>query len=191
MLLYINTQYQTDHDYNLHTTMWMKITVRLLTHQKTDFWHQLNKHKSLILQHWLTCGFVLHTMQMIFSKQTHRRKRNSLTGVTQLLKSCSQLKCHSYCQPGLPRITGKHRGLPLWYKSRNVQPGSFFLFPWLLTLMHDTKGISGDDLLWSSNILPRTFYLIELQYTDTGLTSPSADPVTAGVWQTGHLTTKF
>ena len=31
-----------------------------------------------------------------------------------------------------------------------------------------------------------TFYLAQSQYTDTGLTSPSADPITPGAWQGSH-----
>ena len=31
-----------------------------------------------------------------------------------------------------------------------------------------------------------TFHLTQSQYTDTGPTSPSADPITPGVWQGSH-----
>ena len=31
-----------------------------------------------------------------------------------------------------------------------------------------------------------TFYLTQSQYTDTGLTSPSTDPITPGAWQGSH-----
>ena len=31
-----------------------------------------------------------------------------------------------------------------------------------------------------------TFYLTQSQYTDTGPTSPSADPITPGAWQASH-----
>ena len=33
----------------------------------------------------------------------------------------------------------------------------------------------------------QTFYLTQSQYTDTGPTSPSADPITPGAWQGSHL----
>ena len=36
-----------------------------------------------------------------------------------------------------------------------------------------------------------TFYLTQSQYTDTGPTSPSADPITPGAWQGSHWSTKF
>ena len=32
----------------------------------------------------------------------------------------------------------------------------------------------------------QTFYLTQSQYTDTGPTSPSADPITPGAWQDSH-----
>ena len=32
----------------------------------------------------------------------------------------------------------------------------------------------------------QTFYLTQSQYTDTGPTSPSTDPITRGAWQGGH-----
>ena len=36
-----------------------------------------------------------------------------------------------------------------------------------------------------------TFYLTQSQYTDTGPTSPSADPVTPGAWQGSHWSANF
>ena len=35
------------------------------------------------------------------------------------------------------------------------------------------------------------FYLTQSQYTDTGLTSPSADPITPGAWQGSHWSANF
>ena len=32
-------------------------------------------------------------------------------------------------------------------------------------------------------VADQTFYLTQSQYTDTGPTSPSADPITPGAWQ--------
>ena len=37
----------------------------------------------------------------------------------------------------------------------------------------------------------RTFYLTQSQYTDTGPTSPSADPITPGAWQGSHWSANF
>ena len=36
-----------------------------------------------------------------------------------------------------------------------------------------------------------TFYLTQSQYTDTGLTSPSADRITPGTWQGSHWSANF
>ena len=36
-----------------------------------------------------------------------------------------------------------------------------------------------------------TFYLTQSQYTDTGQTSPSADPITRGAWQGSHWSANF
>ena len=35
-------------------------------------------------------------------------------------------------------------------------------------------------------VADQTFYLTQSQYTDTGLTSPSADPIMPGAWQGSH-----
>ena len=37
----------------------------------------------------------------------------------------------------------------------------------------------------------QTFYLTQSQYTDTGPTSPSADPITPGAWQGRHWSANF
>ena len=40
-------------------------------------------------------------------------------------------------------------------------------------------------------VADQTFYLTQSQYTDTGPTSPSADPITPGAWQGSHWTANF
>ena len=37
----------------------------------------------------------------------------------------------------------------------------------------------------------QTFYLTQSKYTDTGPTSPSADPITPGFWQGSHWSARF
>ena len=37
----------------------------------------------------------------------------------------------------------------------------------------------------------QTFHLTQSQYTDTGPTSPSADPITPGAWQSSHWSANF
>ena len=40
-------------------------------------------------------------------------------------------------------------------------------------------------------VADQTFYLTQSQYTDTGQTSPSADPITPGAWQGSHWSANF
>ena len=40
-------------------------------------------------------------------------------------------------------------------------------------------------------VADQTFYLTQSQYTDTGLTSPSADLITPGAWQGSHWSANF
>ena len=40
-------------------------------------------------------------------------------------------------------------------------------------------------------VADQTFYLTQSQYTDTGPTSPSADPITPGAWQGRHWSANF
>ena len=42
-----------------------------------------------------------------------------------------------------------------------------------------------------TEIADPTLHLTQSQYTDTGPTSPSADPITPGAWQGSHLSTDF
>ena len=40
-------------------------------------------------------------------------------------------------------------------------------------------------------VADQTFYLTQSQYTDTGPTSPSTDPITPGAWQGNHWSAHF
>ena len=40
-------------------------------------------------------------------------------------------------------------------------------------------------------VADQTFHLTQSQYTDTGPTSPSADPITPGAWQGSHWNANF
>ena len=40
-------------------------------------------------------------------------------------------------------------------------------------------------------VADQTFYLTQPHYTDTGPTSPSADPITPGAWQGSHWSANF
>ena len=64
---------------------------------------------------------------------------------------------------------------------------------WLLNVPATCECISGT--ICSDNLTcchteikaaDQTFHLTQSQYTDTGLTSPSTDPITPGAWQGSH-----
>ena len=40
-------------------------------------------------------------------------------------------------------------------------------------------------------VADQTFYLTQSQYTDTGPTSPSADPISSGIWQASYWSAVF
>ena len=40
-------------------------------------------------------------------------------------------------------------------------------------------------------VADQTFHLTQSHYTDTGPTSPSAEPITPGAWQGSHLSANF
>ena len=42
-----------------------------------------------------------------------------------------------------------------------------------------------------TEVADQTFYLTQLQHTDTGPTIPSADPITPGAWQGSHWSANF
>ena len=42
-----------------------------------------------------------------------------------------------------------------------------------------------------TEVADQTFYLTQSQYTDTGPTSPSADPISPGAWQGSHWSANF
>ena len=42
-----------------------------------------------------------------------------------------------------------------------------------------------------AEVADQTFYLTQSQYTDIGLTSPSADPIMPGAWQGSHWSANF
>ena len=42
-----------------------------------------------------------------------------------------------------------------------------------------------------TEVADQTFYLTQSQYTDTGSTSPSSDPITPGAWQGSHWSANF
>ena len=68
---------------------------------------------------------------------------------------------------------------------------------WLPNVPATFKCISGSDLLnftcchTEIEVADQTVHLIQSQYTDTGPTSPSTDPITPGTWQGSHWRANF
>ena len=69
---------------------------------------------------------------------------------------------------------------------------------WLHNVPATCYCVSETDLVRQFYVLPhwdrvadQTFYLTQSQYTDTGPTSPSDDPITPGAWQGSHWSAKF
>ena len=67
------------------------------------------------------------------------------------------------------------------------------LFVGCLTSQQHAKCISDNCTCCHTEIeaADQAFYLTQSQYTDTGPTSPSADPVTPGAWQGSHWSANF
>ena len=86
---------------------------------------------------------------------------------------------------------------------RGTSPGSPALYGgcWLVACLSSQQHASvsqgricSDNLTCchtETEVADPTFYLARSQYTDTGLTSPSADPVTPGAWQGSHWSANF
>ena len=78
-------------------------------------------------------------------------------------------------------------------------PSVLLLVGWLLNVPATCQCISGTNLRrqflraatlrWK--LSDQTFHLTQSQYTDTGPTSPSADPITPGAWQGSHWSANF
>ena len=78
------------------------------------------------------------------------------------------------------------------------EPGIVCLFVGCLTSQQHASVSQG--LICSDNftcchteieVADPTFYLTHSQYTDTGPTNPSADPITPGAWQGSHWSDNF
>ena len=70
-----------------------------------------------------------------------------------------------------------------------------WLVGWLLNVPATCQCTSRTDLLTCTcchteiEVADPTFHLTQSQYTDTGPTSPSTDPITPGAWQGSHWST--
>ena len=85
-----------------------------------------------------------------------------------------------------------------WVRKLRV---SFVVVGWLLACLTSQQQASvSQGRICSDNftcchteieVADQTFYLTQSQYTDTGLTSPSADPIMPGAWQGSHWSAIF
>ena len=74
-----------------------------------------------------------------------------------------------------------------------------FVFFWLLKVPATCYSVSqgricsenGTCCHTEMQVADQTFYLAQSQYTDTGPSCPSADPITLGAWQGSHWSTHF
>ena len=74
----------------------------------------------------------------------------------------------------------------LWLKSLRIMPNVSF-FCHARRLAGQTRLITYSGI----EVADSTFYLTQSQYTDTGPTSPSADPITPSAWQGSHWSANF
>ena len=83
-------------------------------------------------------------------------------------------------------------------KGRPTLKGELLLFVGCLTSQQQASVSQGricsDNFMCCHTeieVADQTFYLAQSQYTDTGPTSPSADPITPGAWQGSHWSANF
>ena len=73
-------------------------------------------------------------------------------------------------------------------------PGRLFqslLVGWLVGCLTSQQHARVSQGRICTEVADPTFYLTQSQYTDTGPTSPSADPITPGAWQGSHWSVNF
>ena len=99
---------------------------------------------------------------------------------------------------GWGRKGGRRRGriVACWY----FTSGTLFVGLLVGCLMSQQQASVSQGRICSDNftcchteieVADPTFYLTQSQYTDTGPTSPSADPITPGAWQGSHRSANF
>ena len=110
----------------------------------------------------------------------YRRKTMETNSAVQVELFCWLVAC----------FTSQHQAMSLWYGS--------CLFVRCLTSQQlanvSQVRIYSDNFTCchtETEVADPTFYLTQSQYTDTGPTSPSADPITAGAWQGSHWSVSF
>ena len=108
----------------------------------------------------------------------------------------------NHCLPKVFQVWCKRRprtgvpGLPLHHDNASAHAAAVILVGCLLAcLTSQQQGrICSDDFTCCHTeieVADQTFYLTQSQYTDTGPTSPSADPTSPGAWQGSHWSAHF
>ena len=111
-------------------------------------------------------------------------------------QSCALVPCWLSCHTS--GVTGSVQGLAGSEKEGNTETGcSCWLVGCLTSQQHASVSqgrICSDNFTCCHTeiqVADQTFYLTQSQYTDTGPTSPSADPITPGAWQGSHWSANF
>ena len=108
-------------------------------------------------------------------------------------------KKHTYIQTYVHAVQTELQShiTAVWQEQREKKKGDC-LFVGCLTSQQQASVSQGricsDNLTCchtEKEVADQTFYLTQSQYTDTGLTSPSADPITPGAWQGSHWSANF
>ena len=93
----------------------------------------------------------------------------------------------------LGRVGSTHSTTMKGQRKIFVSPGPHHAGCWLVGCLTSQQydGVSqgricSDKCTCWDTVADQILYLTQSQYTNTGPTSPSADPITAGVWQGGH-----
>ena len=133
----------------------------------------------------------------------HRTSNTPTIGSTKLprgIQNCQGVCITAKGYTELPRVHRTTKGRIEARGADNNQRRAAFVC-WLLACLTSqqhasaSKGrIQSDTFMCCHTdieVADQTFYLIQSQYTDTGPTSPSADPITPGAWQGSHWSANF
>ena len=149
-----------------------------------------------------------HTQNTHAPSMRHQRRRNVTTSMVELKKNYGHVRTN-LTQHGKPqnyswelRRRRKSTAFPSPPKrgiTQKPNPDWSSLFVcWLLYVPATCECISGTNLLRQLHVLhtetevaDQTVHLTQSQYTDTGPTSPSTDPITPGAWQGSHWSANF
>ena len=125
---------------------------------------------------------------------TNKRMKSTLS----LSSECVEAKL---CKPCTPFTSHLHSlcGM-VWYRTLRVKSTKHVVCLLVGCLTSQQQASVSQGRICSDNftcchteieVADQTFYLTQSQYTDTGPTSPSADPISPGAWQGSHWSANF